>query len=62
MSTGRSSGPAQVVGEVMDDLLNRLFDGQMLPLFQHLVNDRGLSGTEIRQLRELLDKLEEESP
>ena len=44
--------PAQVVREVMDDLLNRLFDGQMLPLFQHLVNDRGLSGSEIGQLRD----------
>jgi BlaI family transcriptional regulator, penicillinase repressor len=45
----------------MDDLLNRLFDGQVLLLFQHLVNDRGLSGDEVRQLRELLDRLEEES-
>ena len=45
----------------MDDFLNRLFDGQVLPLFQHLVNDRGLSDTEIHQLRELLDRLEEES-
>ena len=54
--------PGQVIGEVMDDLLNRLFDGQVLPLFQHLVNDRGLSDNEIHQLRELLDRLEKESP
>lgn len=53
--------PGQVIGEVMEDLLNRLFDGQVLPLFQHLVNDRGLSDGEIRQLRELLDRLEGES-
>lgn len=53
--------PGEVIGEVMDDLLNRLFDGQVLPLFQHLVNDRGLSETEIRQLRDLLDRLEGES-
>ena len=53
--------PRQVIGEMMDDLLNRLFDGQVLGLFQHLVNDRGLSNTEIRQLRELLDRLEDES-
>ncbi|APW62686.1 BlaI/MecI/CopY family transcriptional regulator [Paludisphaera borealis] len=53
--------PDQVVGEVTDDFLNRLFDGQVLPLFQHLVNDRGLSDVEIRQLRELLDRLEDES-
>lgn len=53
--------PKQVIGEMMDDLLDRLFDGQVLPLFQHLVNHRGLSGDEVRQLRELLDELEEES-
>ncbi|HEY1603407.1 MAG TPA: BlaI/MecI/CopY family transcriptional regulator [Pirellulales bacterium] len=52
--------PGQVIGELMDDLLNRLFDGQVLPLFQHMVNDRGLSRDEMRQLRELLDRLEEE--
>ncbi len=50
-----------MIGEVMDDLLNRLFDGRVLPLFQHLVNDRGLSDDEVRQLRELLDRLEGES-
>jgi BlaI family transcriptional regulator, penicillinase repressor len=53
--------PGQVIGEVMDDLLNRLFDGQVLSLFQHMVNDRGLSRDEVRQLRKLLDQLEEES-
>ena len=35
--------PGKVIGEVMDDLLNRLFDGQVLSLFQHMVHDRGLS-------------------
>ena len=54
--------PGQVIGEVMDDLLNRLFDGQVLPLFQHLVHDRGLSADELRKLRELLDRLEEKAP
>ncbi len=53
--------PGQVIGEMMDDFLNRLFDGQLLPLFQHLVNDRGLSGDEIRELRDLLDRMEGES-
>jgi BlaI family transcriptional regulator, penicillinase repressor len=53
--------PGQVIGEVLNDLLNRLFDGQVLSLLQHLINDRGLSGDEVRQLRELLDQMEEES-
>ncbi|HEY4312915.1 MAG TPA: BlaI/MecI/CopY family transcriptional regulator [Pirellulales bacterium] len=54
--------PGRVIGEVVDDMLNRLFDGQVLPLFQHMVNDRGLSSDEVRQLRELLDQMEKESP
>ena len=54
--------PGQVISEVMDDFLNRLFDGEVLALFEHLVNDRGLSDTEIRQLREMLDRLEDDSP
>ncbi len=53
--------PGKVIGEVMDELLKSLFDGQVLSLFQHLVNDRGLSELEVRQLRELLDRLEGES-
>ncbi|WP_422932004.1 BlaI/MecI/CopY family transcriptional regulator [Singulisphaera sp. PoT] len=51
----------QVIGAMMDDLLERLFDGQVLPLFHHLVNDRGLSESEIRELRRMLDRLEDES-
>lgn len=53
--------PGRVIGEVVNDVLNRLFDGQVLPLFQHLVNDRGISSDEARQLRELLDRWEEEA-
>jgi predicted transcriptional regulator len=53
--------PRQVIGEVMDDLLNRLFDGRVLPLFQHLVDERGLSADEVRELRALLDRLEDQS-
>jgi predicted transcriptional regulator len=51
--------PQQVVREVIDDLLERLFGGDSLPLFQHLIQDRGLSDAEIDQLRAMLDELEE---
>jgi predicted transcriptional regulator len=49
----------EVVREVIDDLLQRLFGGQSLPLFQHLIQDRGLSDVELRQLRALLDQWED---
>ena len=48
----------RVVREVVDDFMERLFDGEAIPLLQHLINDRGLSDDEIRKLRELLNQLE----
>jgi predicted transcriptional regulator len=49
--------PGNVVRDVVNDLLNRLFDGEALPLFQHLIHDRGLSDAEIGQLQKTLDGL-----
>jgi len=54
--------PEQVVREVIDDLVHRLFGGESLPLFQHLIQDRGLTDAEIGQLRTLLDELENPKP
>lgn len=50
--------PQQVVREVIDDVLKLLYRGQSLPLFQHLIEDRGLSETEIQKLRAMLDSAE----
>ena len=49
--------PKAVIGEALDDFLNRLFDGETLPLFQHLIHDRGLSDDEIDQLQRTLNEL-----
>ena len=51
--------PAQVVRDVVDDFLNRLFDGETLPLFQQLIHDRGLSDEEIAELQKMLNQLKE---
>lgn len=51
--------PGDVVREVVDDFLNRMFDGEMLPLFQQLIHDRGLSDEEIEELQKTLNKLKE---
>jgi len=53
--------PATVIRETVDDLVERLFAGETLPLMQHLIEDRGVSGEDLAQLRILLDRLEEES-
>ena len=53
--------PRQVIRETVDDMLDRLFDGQVLPLFDLLVNDRGVSADEIRRLHQLLEDCEEQA-
>ena len=48
----------QVVRELINDLVHRLFDGQSLPLFQHLIQDQALTPNELGQLRTMLDERE----
>lgn len=49
----------RVVSEVVRDFVDRLFDGQAMPLVEHLIEDRGLSDDEIEQLQQTLDELKE---
>jgi BlaI family penicillinase repressor len=51
--------PDKVIRETVSDLVNRLFDGQTVPLMQYLIRDRSISEEEIRKLREMIDELEE---
>ena len=51
-----------VVREVVDDFVNRLFDGQAMPLVQHLIEDQGLTDAEIDELQATLERLKEEKP
>ena len=53
-------GAGQVIRETIDDLLERLFDGEPLALWQHLIRDRGITAEETRQLRQLLKQWEAE--
>jgi predicted transcriptional regulator len=50
--------PASVIRQTVDDFVDRLFGGETLPLMRHLVEERGLSQKEIRELRSLLNKME----
>lgn len=49
-----------VIRETVEDLVDRLFGGESLPLVQHLIEDRRISADQIAQLRQLLDRLEEQ--
>ena len=52
--------PATVIRETVNDLVDRLFGGEAMPLMRHLVEDGQISESEINQLKVLVDKLEEE--
>jgi predicted transcriptional regulator len=49
--------PTSVLKDMVNDFVNRLFDGEALPLVHHLIDDRRLSNEEIDQLQATLDKL-----
>ena len=50
--------PRTVIRETVNDLVERLFAGEAMPLVRHLVQDGSFSSSEIEQLRELIDRLE----
>ena len=50
--------PGTVIRETLDDLIDRLFGGDAIPLMRHLIVDRGVSDEELAELRELIDRLE----
>jgi BlaI family transcriptional regulator, penicillinase repressor len=51
--------PTQVIRQTVDDFLDRLFDGETLPLVRYLIRDRGVTQEEIDELRRLLDQWED---
>lgn len=50
--------PRTVIRETVNDLVERLFAGEAMPLVRHLVEERQFSTDEIEQLRGLIDDME----
>jgi predicted transcriptional regulator len=48
--------PTSVIRELTADFVDRAFGGEAMPLMQHLIEDRGLSDSEIDQLQNALDE------
>ena len=48
--------PQTVIRETLDDLVERLFGGETLPLVRHLIEDRGISDADLAELRKMLDR------
>jgi predicted transcriptional regulator len=52
--------PDDVIRDTVGDLVNRLFDGQTVPLLHHLIRDRSIRKEDIEELREMIDQWEKE--
>ena len=52
--------PRTVIRETVNDIVDRLFGGDTLPLVEHLIEDRSFRSEDIAQLRDLLDRLEQQ--
>ena len=51
---------SQVLGEAIDEFMDRLFDGQLLPMVRHLVDSRDVTSQEIQDLMALVKQLQKE--
>ncbi|HBE68768.1 MAG TPA: transcriptional regulator [Planctomycetaceae bacterium] len=52
---------SEVVGEAVDDFLDHMFDGQLLPMVKHLVDSRTVSDEELQDLMRIVEKLRKDS-
>ena len=50
----------KVIGRTIDDLIDRLFGGETLPLMRHLIEERGLTSDDLTELRKLIDEMDHE--
>jgi BlaI family transcriptional regulator, penicillinase repressor len=50
--------PDDVIRDTVGDLVNRLFDGQTVPLLHHLIRDRSIRKEDIEELRAMIDQWE----
>ena len=47
-----------VIRDTVDDFVQRLFDGETLPLVRHLIEERGIDEKGLAELRALIDQLD----
>lgn len=51
--------PAKVIGQTLDQLMKQMFDGKAIPLFRHLISERGISESELAELKAMVNEAEE---
>lgn len=52
--------PKTVIRETVNDLVQRLFAGETMPLVRHLIEDQGIDANDIVELKNLINRLEKE--
>ncbi|MCA9072552.1 MAG: BlaI/MecI/CopY family transcriptional regulator [Planctomycetaceae bacterium] len=52
--------PRTVIRETLDDLIDRLFGGETLPLMRHLIEEGKVSAEDLAELRSMIDDMERE--
>lgn len=50
----------KVMKEAVEEFVDRLFDGQMLPMVRHLVDGRDVTAEELSELKKIVDQLRKE--
>ncbi len=50
----------EVIGDAVDDFLEHMFDGQLLPMVRHLVGSRDVTPEEINDLMRIVENLRKE--
>lgn len=50
--------PKTVIRDTVDDLVERLFGGETMPLVRHLIEERGIESVDLVELRGLIDRME----
>ncbi|MCA9147733.1 MAG: BlaI/MecI/CopY family transcriptional regulator [Planctomycetales bacterium] len=48
-----------VIRETVNDLVERLFGGDTMPLMRHLIEERGITPDDLAELRKLIDGLDD---
>lgn len=51
--------PRTVIRETVDDLVQRLFGGETMPLVRHLIEERGINGENLAELKELIERMDQ---
>ena len=52
--------PRTVIRETLNDLIDRLFGGETLPLMRHLVEEGKITAGDLAELRAMIDRMESE--